>query len=194
MFSRARITIVLTILLTLIPSLTVLAKGGFSFVAITGSNLKDTLRSSDIALTEDFFAFADFYRNKTEAPANPGKAYEITRYYVDGNRERAFDRLHYYPDTGFVFYDGIVNGSSEYDGKWYTAKPGIEVTFKKAISNHIQAAGSVADQAQVDTSNPTVQSSTVVTPSRTALLFIGTAGLVILLMIGLGFRRLTLTN
>ena len=194
MFSRARITILLAILLTIIPSLTVLAKGGFSFVTITGSNLEDTLRSSDIALTEDFFAFADFYRNKTEAPANPGKAYEITRYYVNGNSERAFDRLHYYPDTGFVFYDGIVNGSSEYDGKWYMAEPGIEVTFKKAISNHIQAADSVVAQPQVDSSNPPVQSRAMVTPSRTVLLFIGIAGLVIILMIGLGFRKLTLTN
>ena len=194
MFSRARITIVLTILLTLVPSLTVLAKGSFSFVTITGSNLEDTLRSSDIALTEDFFAFADFYRNKTEAPANPGKAYEITRYYVNGNSERAFDRLHYYPDTGFVFYDGIVNGSSEYDGKWYTAKPGIEVIFKKAISNPVQAPVSVVAQPQVDTSNAMAQSSPVVTPSRTVLVFIGIASLVIILMIRLGLRRLTLPN
>ncbi|MCI0607869.1 MAG: hypothetical protein L0Z71_02260 [Anaerolineae bacterium] len=61
---------------------------------------------------------------------------EIVR--VAWQREVAFDRLHYYPDTGFVYYDGIVNGSSEYDGKWYTARSDMKATFETALFNHIR--------------------------------------------------------
>jgi len=134
MFSRIRNALGLATLLTVITSVAVFAKGGFSFISITGPNLKDAVRVTDPALTTDFFAFADFFQHKTETPANPGAGYEITRYYVDGGRETAFDRLHYYPDTGFVYYDGIVNGSSEYDSKWYTAKPEIKTVFESALS------------------------------------------------------------
>lgn len=206
MLSRIRVTIVLALLLALIPSITALAKGGFSFITVTGPNLEDTVRASDPALTEDFFAFADFYRNETEAPANPGTDYEITRYQVDhfvtgqreityvaGGREVAFDRLHYYPDTGFVYYDGILNGSSEYDGKWYTAQPGIEVVFKKAISNHLQIAPSAA-QPQSFPSNAQAQPSTSVTQSRTIILLVGVVGLTVLLLISLRLRKPSLTN
>lgn len=134
MFSRIRIAFGLALLLTLITSITVAAKGSFSYITISGPNLKDEVRATDPALTDDFFAFADFYRDKAEAPANPGLGYEVTRYYVDGKREIAFDRLHYYPDAGFVYYDGIINGLSEYDGKWYTAKPEIKTIFESTLS------------------------------------------------------------
>lgn len=189
MFSRIRITIGLALLFTLITSITVLAKGGFSFVTITSPNLKDEVRATDPALTVDFFAFADFYRNKVEAPANPGKAYEVTRYYVYKTREYAFDRLHYYPDTGFVYYDGIRNGSSEYDGKWYTAQPGIEKTFKKAITLQVQPSILVAE-SQSATSKAPAQS----TLPRIMILFVGTVGLTLVLMIRLRFRKPSLTN
>ena len=134
MFSRIRNAAVFVLLLTLITSMAVYAKGSFSFIVITGANLKEEVHVSDPALTTDFFAFADFYMNKAKEPADPGVGYEITRYYVDGKTENAFDRLHYYPDTGFVFYDGIINGSSEYDGEWYAAKPEIKPVFETALS------------------------------------------------------------
>lgn len=133
MFSRFRIPLGLAVLAALLTSVAVLAKGSFSFIAIAGPNLKEPIRSTDPALTTDFFAFADFYRNKAESPADPGVGYEITRYYLDSGRESAFDRLHYYPDTGYVYFDGIVNGSSEYDGKWYTAKPEVREAFMNAL-------------------------------------------------------------
>jgi hypothetical protein len=134
MFSRIRIALGVALAASLILFITAFAKGGFSFIAITGPNLKEEVRSREAALTEDYFTFADFYRNKTEAPADPGAGYEITRYYIDGAREIAFDRLHYYPESGFVYYDGIVNGSSEYDGEWYTASSEIHSIFEHALS------------------------------------------------------------
>ena len=138
MLSRIRIALGLALLLTLITSVSVFAKGQFSFIAVTGGSLTDEVRLSDPALTRDFFAFADFYRNKTDAPVDPGVGYEIKRYYLNGHTETAFDKLHYYPDTGYVYYDGIVNGSSEYDGKWYTAKPDMQKTFETALNTQIR--------------------------------------------------------
>ena len=133
MFSRSRTVIGLTLLLTLFTFSTVFAKGSFSFIAITGADLKDPIRSTDPALTTGYFAFADFYQNETEAPSNPGTGYEVTRYYMDGGRESAFDHMHYYLATGYVYYDGLVNGSSEYDGGWYKAQPEVKAVFQSLL-------------------------------------------------------------
>lgn len=134
MFTRVRVALGLTLLLGLISTVTASAKGGFDFITITGPNLKEAVRVTDISLTEDFFTFANFSEDKTKAPADPGQGYEILRYYVDGQREIIFDRLHYYPEAGFVFYDGIENGESEYDGEWYTANPEVKTIFESALS------------------------------------------------------------
>jgi hypothetical protein len=156
--------------------MSVLAKGGFSFISITGPGIDEDIRATDLKLTEDFFAFADFYRDKVEAPKDPGMGYEISRYYIDGKREILFDRLHYYPSTGFVFYDGIVDGDSEYDGEWYSANPAVKTAFESAVSaavsanvqpvqqmeNQQPAAGPVRDvQPSVSISQPQTSAPTV---------------------------------
>ncbi|HSL42982.1 MAG TPA: hypothetical protein VK897_06095 [Anaerolineales bacterium] len=159
MFVRIRAAFAIALLMTLISTIAAVAKGGFDFIAITGPNLKETVRVTDVALTEDFFTFANFYEDKTEAPANPGEGYEITRHYIDGNRTITFDRLHYYPETGFVFYDGIENGESEYDGEWYTAKPEIKAVFEAALG--IQAAMAPVEEKEPVTSASQSQSENV---------------------------------
>jgi len=157
MFTRFRIALAIALLTTMLISVSVTAKGGFAFITITGVDLKEAIRTADGELTLGFFAFADFYRNKTEAPADPGAGYEITRYYVDNDHEVAFDRLHYYPETGFVFYDGIVNGSSEYDGKWYIAKTEIKAAFESALTGTTVAAPSSNQPVEQAQKDPTVQ-------------------------------------
>jgi hypothetical protein len=131
---RIRIAIGFALAAALMTITGALAKGGFDFISITGPDVKEAIRVTDADLTEDFFTFANFYEDKTEAPANPGKGYEITRHYVQGVSDIVFDRLHYYPETGFVFYDGIENGDSEYDGEWYTANPEIKTVFESALA------------------------------------------------------------
>ena len=162
MSTRIRIAMEFAFAAILMTSIPVFAKGGFSFISITGAGLKEEIRATDPALTEDFFAFADFYRNKTSAPANPGTGYEITRYYIEGVGEIVFDRLHYYPETGFVYYDGIVNGSSEYDGEWYIAKTEIKNAFASALSvgplTQIQTGASTSSVVQAQ---PRVSLSTI---------------------------------
>jgi hypothetical protein len=158
MLTRFRFALGLAILLNLIAFHSVFAKGSFSFITVTSSNLKEPARLSDPALTTDFFAFADFYQDKAEAPVDPGTGYEITRYYVDSNTESAFDKLHYYPDTEYVYYDGIVNGSSEYDAKWYTANQDLKSVFEAALNTQIRL---------VELGNPEV-SSAIVPPPQSA--------------------------
>ena len=139
MLSRIRNAVGLACLLALITSIAVLAKGGFSFISITGPGIDEEIRATDLKLTEDFFAFADFYRDKVEAPKDPGMGYEIRRYYIDGKREILFDQLHYFPSAGFVFYDGIVNGDSEYDGEWYSANPAVKTVFESTLGTAVSA-------------------------------------------------------
>jgi hypothetical protein len=197
MFSRFRIAAGLALLLALLTPITALAKGAFSFISITGPDLKEPIRISDLALTEDFFTFADFYRDGTETPADPGIGYEITRYYVDGKRESAFDKLHYYPDTGFVYYDGIVNGSSEYDKKWYTARPDIKTIFESAIYSQIRlvmlgspeaAQALVPPPQSVNTIDPT-QASQIFPQPQLILLITVSAILVMALAFSVWRRR-----
>lgn len=145
MFSRIRLALGFAVLLSVVIAVSALAKGGFDYIAVTGAKLKEEVRLTDSALTRDFFAFADFYRHKTEEPADPGTGYEITRYYVDGTRAVAFDQLHYYPETGFVYYDGIAGGGwSEYDNQWYIAEPEMKSTFEEALSSQVKSPAPVA--------------------------------------------------
>ena len=141
MFTRFRIGMGLALAAFMLTWISVSAKGGFDFIEVGGSDLHDTVQIRDTRLTEDFFSFANFYEDKTESPADPGPGYEITRHYVQGIGDIVFDRLHYYPETGLVFYDGIENGESEYDGEWYTADPALKPIFESALALQIKSAG-----------------------------------------------------
>ena len=188
MSARFRIAFGFALSLILMTSITVFAKGGFSFIAIAGPDLDEEVRSTDPALTTDFFAFADYYQDKTEVPANPGTGYEITRYYIDGSREIAFDRLHYYPDSGFVYYDGIVNGSSEYDGEWYTAKPEIKTVFESALAKPTLPSASVSQPEPIQ-SVAQVQAGKSVSQLSYVMPIASMTGLVLIFVLALRLRR-----
>ena len=147
MLSRTRIALGLVLLLSLLISVTVSAKGGFDYITISGPDLEEAVLVTNTALTEDFFTFANFSEDRTKAPADPGQGYEILRYYKEGIGARAFDRLHYYPESGFVFYDGIEGGGwSEYDDQWYTANPAIKPIFEASLA--VPAVQPAAGQAR----------------------------------------------
>ena len=203
MFSRIRWALGLTLLLTLLMSTTVLAKGGFSYITVTGADLKGEIRLSDLDLTEDFFAFADFYRSRADAPVDPGTSYEIIRYYVDGKSETIFDRLHYYPETGYVFYDGIENGSSEYDDKWYLATSEVKSAFESALNFELRMiALGTHEMAQamvppVQAAQAPVQDQPLTAPVlnfEPRLLILVGAGLAVLLTLALWFRKPSIHN
>jgi hypothetical protein len=127
------LSFIVAITLLLIPTF-VFAKGPFTYLTIKGPGI-----SGDISVTNpamlDFFAFADFSKGGIDAPANLGEGYEVTRSFVNENDEvQNFDRLHYYPDTRYVYYDGLINGSSEYDRQWYVARPDVESSFQTVLA------------------------------------------------------------
>jgi hypothetical protein len=148
MFPRIRIALAVSAALFVLTALPAFAKGGFDFLTITGPDLEQAVRIDDTRLTEDFFTFANFSEDRTKAPADPGKSYEITRHYLQGMGSVIFDRLHYYPETGFVYYDGIENGESEYDGEWYRANADIRAVFESVLA--AQIAGLKAENQPVN--------------------------------------------
>ncbi|MBM3123595.1 MAG: hypothetical protein FJZ87_00810 [Chloroflexi bacterium] len=121
-------------LILVLPFVKALAGGGFDYITIKGPGITGEIDVTNPDLTGDFFAFADFSSGEIAEPVDPGQGYEIVRVYVEGSKDKPFDQLHYYPYTGFVFYDGLVNGSSEYDGKWYPANPSVEAPFRKVLA------------------------------------------------------------
>jgi hypothetical protein len=129
-----RLVFLLTLIILAIPTLT-LAKGPFSYITIKGPGITGDLSVTNSALL-DFFAFADFSKGEVEPPATPGEGYEIIRSFVDeNNKVQNFDLLYYYPDSGYVYYDGLIgDASSEYDGKWYTADPNVESKFRAVLA------------------------------------------------------------
>lgn len=118
----------------IIPTTLVLAKGEFDYITIKGPGVTGEINVTNPALTGEFFAFADFSKGPVDPPANPGEGYQIVRVYVVDTKPAPFDQLHYYPYTGYVYYDGLANGSSEYDGKWYMANPSANDPFRAVLA------------------------------------------------------------
>lgn len=116
-----------------VPAFGVFAKGEFDYLLVKGPGIADELDITDPSLTRNFFAFADFSKGSITVPADPGQGYQIFRIYVVDGKDQPFDQLHYYPYTGYVYYDGLINGSSEYDGKWYSADPAADAPFRGAL-------------------------------------------------------------
>lgn len=133
-----RISALLLVIRLLVPTMFVFAKGDFSYITIKGPGITGEIDVTDPALTQDFFAFANFTQGEVPTPADPGQGYQVVRVYVETvdskPTDHPFDQLHYYPYTGYVYYDGLVEGSSEYDGKWYIANPLAEKPFRSVLS------------------------------------------------------------
>lgn len=121
-------------LVLLLPSLMAHAKGGFDYITIKGPGITGEINVTNTALTEDFFVFTDFSSENIDKPADPGQGYQVIRVYVEGNQDHPFDQLHYYPYSGFVYYDGLIEGLSEYDGKWFRANPAAEEPFRRVLA------------------------------------------------------------
>jgi hypothetical protein len=133
LFSAAALLSLLALLLPLPPAL---AGGGCCFTKVVITSL-DTGRVAVIsgpALTagydlSSFWSFADF-PNRTAAPARSGPSYEV-------NRDDT-DHLRYYPGVGsapgVVYYEGLYNGSSEYDGQWFSVTPEHDAALRQVLA------------------------------------------------------------
>lgn len=125
-----------------------LAKGTFARLTISGGALGTPQVVTDPALL-GFYAFSDFSHGAIPKPDKPGPEYSITRYEQDETGKYVpWDMLRYYPSPsggpGFVYYDGLVNGWSEYDRKWYRANPDAEAALRPLIGLPAAAGGGPA--------------------------------------------------
>lgn len=128
-FRRSLTVLSITLGLLIVISKIGLAKGNFARITI-----KSLESGQDIIVTapvyNSFFTFSDMVDGVTQTPEGLGAGYEITRWYkaADGESYQPFDRLRWYPSTGtatqgrgWIFYEGLINGASDYDGKWFIA-------------------------------------------------------------------------
>ena len=132
-----KLTLLLFAILLISTSIA-LAKGDFDYITVKGPGITGEIDITNPALTGNFFAFADFSKGAIDPPADPGQGYQVVRVYVETvdskPTDHPFDQLHYYPYTGYVYYNGLVGGSSEYDGKWYAANPSANDPFRAALA------------------------------------------------------------
>lgn len=126
----------LLVLALVIPTMVVFAEGNFDYVVIKGFGIMEDINVSNPLLTQDYYAFADFSKGGIAPPADPGIGYQVIRMHAEGSKGVPYDQLHYYPDSGFVYYDGIVNGFSELGTQWYAANPAVEAPFRAALAEN----------------------------------------------------------
>lgn len=122
------------VLALLIPTVVAYAQGEFDYIVIRGPGITEDMNVSNPVLTQGYFAFADFSKGSIDPPTQPGVGFQVVRMNAEGSKGVPYDQLHYYPYTGYVYYDGIVNGFSEYGGKWYAANPAIKEPFLSALA------------------------------------------------------------
>ena len=110
-------------------------KGDFAYITVVGQGLAGELTLTSEAFVKDFFAFANFDENKIAPPTDfdPDFSFEISRFYIVDNKAKAFDKLSYFPDQGYVYY-AAAEDESPYTDQWYTANPEIEAPFRAALS------------------------------------------------------------
>jgi len=118
------------------------AKGPASRVIIVGPGLDGALEIVDDAVLLGALSMGmleDFMR-PAEPPAYPAPGFELTRYLETNTGQMPFDQVVYHPapdgEPGLVHYLGIVNGSSEYDGRWFHTQPRGERMLREVLSAH----------------------------------------------------------
>jgi len=135
--------VVAVILTCLVLIETADAKGPFDRLMIYG-------QGKSLSLTEpqllSFDAFADFRQPYPGSPMLVTEGFLVVRGSPnpEAGEWTAFDSLRVYPsadgEAGFVYYEGLVNGWSEYDARWYRLKPQAGVMLLAAFAEATPAA------------------------------------------------------
>ena len=117
---------VITSFAMLSPSISAQAKGSFDKIVVF-AGVSGSFEVDEPSLL-GFFSFSDF-SERLSWPAAPGEGWLIARYANDQKTGEPVpvDHIWMYPPSGnrgpFVYYQGLVNGSSEYDGKLFEGNP-----------------------------------------------------------------------
>jgi hypothetical protein len=128
------------IVLLLVAALPASAKGPMP-VLISGPGLPSggvDIQDLDEAAPLSMGMLEDFVRGEIEPPSWAVLSYRLQRYGIDSaGQRRIFDQVDYYPNPtgglGVVHYIGIYHGRSEYDGKWYAAKPEGDAAMRSLL-------------------------------------------------------------
>ncbi len=136
-----KLTVAVTVLaigLVLLSSNLALAKGTFAKLVMSGGRLTSDVEITDPALL-GFMSLSDFSSARTQKPGAVGDGYFVTRF--EQNSTGAFiawDRLRYYPNSsgsgGYIFYEGLINGASEFDQQWYLVTPEADVALRQVLA------------------------------------------------------------
>lgn len=132
----------LVLFLLLLPGTGVTAKGPLARITVDGPGLAAAIEITDANLLSvlgmaemmDLFVTVD-------APVDAGTAYALQRFYHDDRRniDVPFDSVRYYPHAGdglaYVYYVGIHNGSSEYDGRWFAVTSEGDSAMRRVLSD-----------------------------------------------------------
>jgi hypothetical protein len=92
--------------------------------------------------TVDLIALMNVDTGEVMPPAGLGKGYLMERYYLDESGRRHFyDQAIFFFDPaggerGWVYYIGIYEGSSEYDGKWFRARAAGTEAVRTVLEEH----------------------------------------------------------
>ena len=136
---RSLIFIFFGILLILFATASVAeAKGNFNKVIVYGDG--QAIESNDSSFLE-FNGFFNFGKPYPGTPTVVDEGYLIVRYGMDQDTGEyiAFDSLRLFTKSlasgskPFVYYEGLVNGWSEYDHQWYEANPNTTATLQKIV-------------------------------------------------------------
>jgi hypothetical protein len=147
----------LVLLIAAVYTSPIRAKGPADKAILTGPGIDSGVEITDLdVLTAlGFGSLESFERGGLPMPTSAtGTYYELVRYLKEGDDFIAWDRLRYYPQTadqyGNIFYVGLESDDmwSEFDGKWYTARPDGDAAMRKLIAAYAKPVSTVALTAQ----------------------------------------------
>lgn len=126
----------------IVVHLPVLAKGAFSKVTIEAPALVEPIEVTDVQQLEalGMLDLMDVFSDAEVNPDDLGAGFTLTRYGFTGTEHVPFDQVIYYPseagNPAYIFYVGIINGGSEYDGRWFNANDTGDAVMRQILSEH----------------------------------------------------------
>jgi hypothetical protein len=116
---------------------------GANYIVITQRDLGEPIIVDDLSMASQLSLtmLEDVDHGAIDEPTNLDMdvGYRLERGFYEENVETfvPWDASVYYPDPeggrGYVFYDGIINGGSEYDKKWYRARMEAEALLQQVL-------------------------------------------------------------